>query len=76
MIRDALMWREAKGDEHVDGDATLPRTLRFVHAAIETILDRSDRGAERGATRARVVSGEDRSADRSSDVALDRTAYV
>jgi hypothetical protein len=46
LIRDALAWREAKGDEPADPDDTLPRTLRFVHHVIETILARAD---ERGA---------------------------
>ncbi len=38
LIRDALAWREAGRDAAVDGDATLPQTLRFVHGAIDAIL--------------------------------------
>ena len=39
LIRDAMARRAAKGDEHVDHDATLPQTLRFVHSVTATILD-------------------------------------
>jgi len=34
LIQQALFWREAWRNEHVDHDATLPETLRFVHFVI------------------------------------------
>ncbi|MBO0781443.1 MAG: DUF4111 domain-containing protein [Ktedonobacteraceae bacterium] len=34
-IQDALAWRAAANDEHVDHAATLPQTQRFVHAMID-----------------------------------------
>jgi predicted nucleotidyltransferase len=49
LIRDALGWREAARDAPVDGDVTLPQTLRFVHFAIDAIVGdrtRPDRTAE------------------------------
>ncbi len=36
LIRDALIWRQAADNDHGDGDATLPRTLQFVHFAMDT----------------------------------------
>ena len=38
LIRSALIWREGAVGEHVDQNATLPETLRFVHVVIDTIL--------------------------------------
>ena len=34
LIQQALCWREARNDEHVDHDATLPETQRFVYSVI------------------------------------------
>jgi hypothetical protein len=47
LIRSALAWREEAVDEHIDKDATMPETLRFVGFVIETIL-----GTEPGSTAA------------------------
>jgi aminoglycoside adenylyltransferase-like protein len=38
LIGQALVWREAKGDDRIDHDAMLPETMRFVHFAIDTIV--------------------------------------
>ena len=35
LISNALVWREAWRDEQVDHEATLPETLRFVHAILD-----------------------------------------
>jgi hypothetical protein len=37
-MRSALAWREEAVEEHVDQEATLAETLRFVHFVIDTIL--------------------------------------
>ena len=34
LIQRAVLWRDAWRDEHVDHDATLEETLRFVHFAL------------------------------------------
>ena len=52
LIRDALVWREARAGEHVDQDATLPRTLRFVRFVIDSILAGEPDGAPRSGTAA------------------------
>lgn len=39
LIQDALSWRETAHLEVADPDATLPETLRFVNAVIDTIIE-------------------------------------
>ncbi len=37
LIQDALVWRDAQGDEDVDHEATFPETVRFVRFAMDQV---------------------------------------